>query len=313
MRDAELFVAIDAREDRRGGVLEAQVNLASMVRLEWLEELFPAHLRRERLTRYDESRRRVISTTQLWYHDLLLREDVAPALEPRTAGAPSGRGPAPEARETFSETTRRPAQWLARVEFVRRALPELDWPDFDDEVLAELLDDVCQGKSRLEEIEQTDLVPFLQSRLTPAQSRELHESAPSAPSLPSGRPAGWPTNPAGRRSWPCGFRNCSAGPRPPRRPRPRAGLVAHPRPEQPARADHRRSEELLDDHLSPGAKRPPPPLSQTRLAGRPVSGSAASHPEAAQVIVRRVAWRCKPNSIAAQCAQPALPSIPRFT
>ena len=43
--DADLFVAIDAREDRRAGVLEAQVTLASVVRLEWLEELFPEYVR----------------------------------------------------------------------------------------------------------------------------------------------------------------------------------------------------------------------------------------------------------------------------
>ena len=49
--------------------------------LEWLEELFPGQMRRERLIRYDESRGRVISTSRLWYHDLLLREDSEPAAQ----------------------------------------------------------------------------------------------------------------------------------------------------------------------------------------------------------------------------------------
>ena len=42
------------------GVLEAQVTLASMVRLEWLEELFPAHVRR----RADDSLRRTTATSR---------------------------------------------------------------------------------------------------------------------------------------------------------------------------------------------------------------------------------------------------------
>jgi ATP-dependent helicase HrpB len=186
VHDAELFVAIDAREYRRAGVLEAQVNLASMVRPEWLEELFPAHLRRERLTRYDESRKRVVSTTQLWYHDLLLREDVAPAAELEQTGSHLAEALRPQAADFFKNHSRA-AQWLARAEFVTRTIPELDWPEFDDDVLYEILDAACQGKSRLEEIEQADLVPFLQSRLTPAQSRELHDSAPQSLSLPSSR------------------------------------------------------------------------------------------------------------------------------
>ena len=40
-----------------------------------------------------------------------------------------------------------------------------------------------------------------------------------------------------------------------RRPRASARLVAPSRPEQPARADHERPEELLDDHLSSGAEK----------------------------------------------------------
>jgi ATP-dependent helicase HrpB len=188
VRDAELFVAIDAREDRRGGVLEAQVNLASIVRLEWLEELFPAQLRRERFTRFDETRRRVVSITQLWYHDLLLREDVGPAAELERTGSHLVEALRPEAAAFFGKNPLT-AQWLARVEFVSRAIPELEWPSFDDEVLCEILEAVCQGKSMLEEIERTDLVPFLQSRLSSAQNRELHQSAPQALSLPSTRQA----------------------------------------------------------------------------------------------------------------------------
>jgi ATP-dependent helicase HrpB len=186
VRDAELFVAIDARDVRRGGVLEAQVELASMVRLEWLEELFPAHLRRERLTRYDEARQRVVTTTQLWYHDLILREDVGPPAESERSGLHLAEALHSQAADIFRHNPKS-AQWMARAEFVRHAVPELNWPDFDDDVLYEILEAVCQGKSRLEEIEQADLVPFLQSRLTPAQSRELHESAPPSLSLPSAR------------------------------------------------------------------------------------------------------------------------------
>jgi ATP-dependent helicase HrpB len=184
--DDELFLAIDAREERRGGLLEVQVNLASMVRLQWIEELLPDHLYRERLTCYDDSRARVICVTRLWYHDLLLREDVNPspsaeetwpvlaeALRPQASGIVRGN---PQA-----------SLWLARVDFLRRSLPELKLPEFDEEVFADLLDSMCRGKSSRDQVEHADFVPCLQSRLDPGQARELRESAPPMLTLPGGR------------------------------------------------------------------------------------------------------------------------------
>jgi len=186
VRQAELYLALDAREDRRTGSLVVEVGLASLVRLEWLEELFPQSLRRERLTRYDEARRRVVSATRLWYHDLLLREDLDSSLDLNEAGPVLAEVLRPQAASLFRDDATA-AGWLARLDFVSRSIPELNWPDFNDDVLAELLDQVCQGKAELDQVKQTDLIPFLQSRLDRLQSRELQESAPEAVTIPSGR------------------------------------------------------------------------------------------------------------------------------
>ena len=143
VRDADLFVALDARDFRRPGVLEARVDLASAVQLEWLEEFFPDHIRREQSTRYDEPRRRVLAANQLWYHDLLLREDIAQAAPQNLGGSHLADALREQAADLFLKN---PAAelWLARVEFVRRVIPELDWPDFDDKVFSELLEAVCR-------------------------------------------------------------------------------------------------------------------------------------------------------------------------
>ncbi len=186
VRDAELFLALDAREDRRAGPREAQVRLASTIRLEWLEELFPASLRRERLLRYDESRRRVIGGNQLWYHDLLLREDPSTAVDPNEAGPILAQALRPQAAALIKADAPA-ALWLARVDFVRRALPELGWSEFNDQALGELIDSICQGRTSLAEVEQCDFVAFLQGRLAAGLVRELNESAPSALTVPSGR------------------------------------------------------------------------------------------------------------------------------
>ena len=41
VRDAEFFVALDPRDQRRGGTREAQVGIASALRVEWLEDALP--------------------------------------------------------------------------------------------------------------------------------------------------------------------------------------------------------------------------------------------------------------------------------
>ena len=185
VRDPEFFLALDPREDRRGGTLEARVRIASAVRVEWLEGLFPQSLRRERSVRFDEERQRAVGVTALWYRDLLLREDrnakvdageasgaLAEAVRGRAAGIVDGNASA--------------AAWLARVEFLRQAIPELDWPVFNDEALGAVVADACAGLRTVEEVRATPLVPLLRARLTHAQARALDEQAPETLTVPSG-------------------------------------------------------------------------------------------------------------------------------
>jgi ATP-dependent helicase HrpB len=186
VRDAEFFLALDAREELRSGRREVQVFLASAVAAEWLEELRPEALRRVKTTAFDPSRRRVVGLLQLWYEDLLLREDVTSDL----GAAEAGRVLAEELRRRGSLTaleSPRVADWLARVDLLRRAIPELGWREYDKERLDEILQEACQGKTSLDEIEQMDLIPFLEGRLDRQQARELRESAPESLAIPSGR------------------------------------------------------------------------------------------------------------------------------
>jgi ATP-dependent helicase HrpB len=186
VRDAEFFLALDAREERRAGRREVQVFLASAVAPEWLEELRPEALRRVQTTVFDPSRRRAVGVMQLWYEDLLLREDMTSGVD----AAEAGRLLAEEImRRGVSPALENPrvAEWLARVDLLRRAIPELGWPDYDKDLLDEILKGACQGKTSLDEIERMDLIPFLEARLDRHQARELRESAPESLAIPSGR------------------------------------------------------------------------------------------------------------------------------
>jgi ATP-dependent helicase HrpB len=70
---------------------------------------------------------------------------------------------------------------------LRRTVPELDWPGYEDTDLAEILDSVCHQRSTLDQVKQVDLIPFLQERLNAQQHRELRDNAPEWLEIPSGR------------------------------------------------------------------------------------------------------------------------------
>jgi len=185
VRDAEFFLALDPREDKRGGTLEARVRIASAVRVEWLEALFPASIRRERLVQFDEARQRAVAVQQVWYRDLLLREDRNAPVELDDASAALAEALVRRADE-FVRSDAAAAAWLARIEFLRRALPDDRWPAFDDARMAELVASLCAGKRTVEEVRRIPLVPRLKGELTHAENRRLDAEAPEALMVPSG-------------------------------------------------------------------------------------------------------------------------------
>ncbi|MDG3005232.1 ATP-dependent helicase HrpB [Paludisphaera mucosa] len=186
VREGEFFLALDPREERRQGTLELQVALASAVRLEWLEELVPQSIRRERRVEFDPARERVVAMNRLWYEDILIREDPARPPDGREASRALYEALLPRAGEVFRADPAASA-WLARYDFVRLAVPELGWTELADEALAGPLEVLCHGKTRMDEVRQAAKVAYLESLLAPAQVRELDACAPTSVTIPSGR------------------------------------------------------------------------------------------------------------------------------
>jgi ATP-dependent helicase HrpB len=185
VKRGEFFVALDARHDERSAAREAFVRIASRIEVEWLEELFPQSVRRERTLVFDESRQRVVGLGQVWYRDLLLREERDAPVDPQQAGIVLAEALRPRAREIF-ESDESAAAWLARTRFLAANMPDRDLPTFDDTMLADALADAAIGKRSVDEIRRDPLRQLLQSRLPYAIVRLIDEQAPEAIEVPSG-------------------------------------------------------------------------------------------------------------------------------
>lgn len=179
VRDDEFFLALDLRDDGRGGP-ETIVRMASAIEPEWLESVG-----RERRVEWDEARARVVSRDCWLYRDLVLREEGHGAVDPDEAGRVMGEVLAGRARE-FVRDQEAAAEWLDRIDFLRNVLPERGWPEFTDETLAQIVNESCRGRVSLAEARSMPLVPYFQAMLTYEQGRDLETEAPTTLTVPSG-------------------------------------------------------------------------------------------------------------------------------
>ncbi len=185
---ADLYLAIDAREVRERQGLEIAVEIASPVRLEWLERRVPHLLERKITLEFDASIGRVAAANRLVYRDLVLREDTSAKPPLARAGEILFQALRSQA-ESIARANPSAAQLLERLRFVRSALPELDWPALDDHWFESILEEICAGEFRRDAVEQADWAPRIENTLSPMLRRELRDSAPESLKLPNGRTA----------------------------------------------------------------------------------------------------------------------------
>jgi len=195
VRAEEFLVAVDA-EERRGGVTRGAgatvVRLASAIEPEWLLDLFTERIRETVDVEWNAQGERVETVSRLWYEAITLDESrttsgagdetVAKVL----AGAALSAG-----YETLIDRAA-VTRFLARVEFIRQAFPEINLPVLGEEdVLAGLIN-LCEGKRSFAELreaaQQGDaLLHILRARLTSEQARMLAKMAPERVALAQGR------------------------------------------------------------------------------------------------------------------------------
>ncbi|MGH7214967.1 MAG: ATP-dependent helicase HrpB, partial [Tepidisphaeraceae bacterium] len=179
----EFFLALDARKDERSATREAFVRVASEVQVEWLEELFPQSIRRERSAVYDEQRDRVVGHGRVNYRDLLLWEDTDAAVDAQAAGRVLADWARPRAVDLLRAHDAC-LDWTRRVELLRMAMPENRWPDVHAAAPA-VLTRATEGRSSLREA-RLHLLPVLRGLLEYPLDRLLETEAPEAIDVPSG-------------------------------------------------------------------------------------------------------------------------------
>lgn len=179
---AELFLCVSVDAGRRGERAESLVRQASAIEREWL----PRHsLRREIQTEFDSSTQSVVAFARTCYLDLVLDEKPAPV--PRAAaGEVLAEHASRNIERALALSDDDVAAWLARVRSLARWMPDLEFPAFDDAMLADVAVELCSGRRSFAELQRAPLLETLRNRLTYSQQQLLARHAPERISVPSG-------------------------------------------------------------------------------------------------------------------------------
>jgi ATP-dependent helicase HrpB len=187
VQNSKLFVAATIREvTGRGSENLTLLGLATAVKREWIEEMFPDQVavRVEHL--YDRTHRRVAAVRLVRFHDLVIDHEHQREVDPVAAG----RCLAEAFRKGLFELplfNHEIKQFISRVNLVCAAAPELEFPEFDDAAVIERLTRAFSGLTLVREAQGIHLRDAITSHLAPEQAGWLDELAPTSIAWPDGR------------------------------------------------------------------------------------------------------------------------------
>ncbi|MEI6341586.1 MAG: ATP-dependent helicase HrpB [Verrucomicrobiota bacterium] len=192
VQDASLFVAASIREvSGRTGCLTL-LSQCTAARVEWLREMFPQHAEARLEHVYDRHHKRVAAIEMERFLGLVIdqrhQRDVDPVASGSALADAFTRG-----WLDLPNLDHRAQQWVARVECLRAAVPELELPSMRGEGLLVALRKSFHGLTLGREAQQVDLLPPFRSVLSPAQQAFVDELAPASVTVavPGQQPRPW--------------------------------------------------------------------------------------------------------------------------
>lgn len=184
---APLLVAAGISEiSRRAGDVEVMLSDLSVIKREWLQELFPHALRNQRRVYFDVRQKRVSADMQVLFHDLVLESKNSPEISDEEA-APALAEVVRQNPAVLKNWDAKVEEWIARVNLVSTNCPELQIAPIDDDGRQMLLEQLCYGLRGIKELKQREVWPELRRYHSRDQRMAVETCAPERVTLSNGR------------------------------------------------------------------------------------------------------------------------------
>jgi ATP-dependent helicase HrpB len=174
---APLFVAGSIREvDSRGSRLTL-LTLATEVRREWLEQLYPQHFQAAVEHVFDRGQKAVAAVKRIRFGDLILGQEFQRTADP-VASAEALADAFGKGWFELPQLDHGLKQFVARVNLLALAAPDLEFPAFREAALRAALVRAFHGLTLVKQAQAAELRPAFHAHLEPAQLEWLNELAP---------------------------------------------------------------------------------------------------------------------------------------
>jgi ATP-dependent helicase HrpB len=185
VRGEALLVAAEIAEVQ-GRDVQVTLQMNTEVEEDWLGDLFPDDFALEKAPFFDPQQRRVIQRERVRFRDLVIRERQTGEAD-ENAAATILADEVMKGNLTLTEWGDAVDQWLARLEFLRKAMPELELPIFTDDDKRLVLEELFHGRRSYKEIKDLSPLPALRDWLSPQQAAAMDRHAPPRIELATGR------------------------------------------------------------------------------------------------------------------------------
>ncbi len=185
-KDAAIVVAAEIVEIE-GRELNVLLNLATAIREEWLEELFPGQVVRGDGAVFDPVGKRVINRKEVRFRDLVIESRHSGDVADADAAAVILAEEVCAGRLNLKSWDASVDAWIERVNCLARWMPEIGVPEFGDEDRKLVIAEVCSGAVGYKEIKDRPVKNALRGWLSAAQREMVEKFAPERVKLSNGR------------------------------------------------------------------------------------------------------------------------------
>lgn len=187
VQKATLFVAAAIRET--DGALRplTLLGLATAVKPEWLKELYPQHLNATVEHLFDRTHKRVAAVKLARFRDLVIGHEHLRDADPDAAGRCLAQA-AMRGWFDLPNMSHEVKQFIARVNLVAAALPDLEYPPFDEAALTAALARAFRGLTLQRDAMAAPLKEAFAAHLAPEQVGWLDELTPTQIPWTTGKP-----------------------------------------------------------------------------------------------------------------------------